>query len=1647
MTVVSKSSKRQCHQQAWIRFTLVGAVSEMDMLVDSGAGVSAIDKVFAEKYSGTIRIEPLVPSEIQSLVLGDGATRLEVVGAAYVQFFLGNALFTHRFFIVGGLGISVILGSDFFWKHKSSLDYGQKTFKPSSDLPAVSLVRFGSSGKPMRDLAMAVSILNALRADQPEGLDRDLSNAGSSVSRVSGNSESESVQKRARAELKLMFSPDVIFGEQNDASKGVLRLAHDAQVVPNKCITVFTLPSCAPSRPWSYAGTEPLPCFKLGFNVEADIGIARGVVMWRKGHLVPISILNLSSSPRYLKKGTPLGSIFELDHLAMTGELEIAPEPVDEPPLDFSKLPADKLETDSQRALRDDLLLRTSKVWARDPKKPDRTHLVELTLDTGDSPPINQRPYQYSREETEACRAEVQRLLDKGFIEPSTSPWASPVVMVWRNDKLRMCIDYRRLNQVLKHDAHGLGRIDDLFSMMAGAVWFSTLDMAAGYHQIPIHPESREKTAFRTSWGGLYQYVVAPFGLKSLPGLFMRLTTTVLGKALGEYAGVWIDDIVIFSKTFEEHVKHLEDVFQRLIRAHLSLNMEKAQLFQSEVKYLGFLISGKGIQVDPQKVEAVRKLAYPTTVREVFQVMGLFNFFRQYIKDFSRIAAPLSRYLVMEGNKKGKQKASMKAVVDLDEAGKDAMDRLVSALTSAPILVLPQKGVPYIIYTDASEVGIGATLGQPQADGRMHPIAYGSRKLSKLERTMSASERELLAIVCFLRIWRSYLYGEKVTVVTDHASLQYMFTCVDSSPKLTRWALRLQEFSLVIQHRPGKANVVADALSRLKRKENVALVETVDGFPVLVRRPEGMATPSPEPLFRNEAVSLFSSFVSASAHHLPSDVLVGSDPYSVYNWDLDELGCHPELFSTVDGYAIDKRFGEPVGMFSLLRQTQLLDADAAFKQPIAHGDGLFDDVPFCPVMAASSNSEFDSNTAGDVPLRGASRLELTMNNLKVAQSEDPFCFTRIALLKDGIQPSDPEQQLETAVEGSIYTLNERGVLIRQLPSDRRGRVLRQLVIPTALVSKVLALVHDDPLLGGHRSKDGTFEKAMQWFYWRGMYRDISEYCGACRQCARHKRASTRVVEVNPQASQVSRPWQKVEMDLLDLGLPSEDGYLYVLALQCCFTKFLKTFPLANKSATTVAECLFSTILAFGAMESLLSDQGREFCNAIVDDLMKLCDVHRLTSSGYRPQTTGQIERVNGVLIAMLSTINAGADWPKFLPVLDYCYNSTVHRAIGVTPFFAMNGRDIVSPFEVVFRLESRTGGESFELWVEERARTLQKLTKLLEERAEDVVSEMQRNDPAVGRSTVSTFKPGDWVLMAPRRAAGHTSASDAHKLQIRWHGPWCVLEDVHKRGTTFRCRLMGRRPKYVTVHKHYLKPYREPAQHGLSGRLNPSSEFPHELDVSQGLLSADKPIVSILDRKRCHNTWHYKIRRVDQSVSEWLPESSLRNWVDVIALDEFHALYDRVEESAQPVYARRTSARSHELTAELALAKFPIGTMLMKSFASEDGGSNQYYCGTVVGFKSPWFRVRYGDGDAEELTLTELQPLVELHRQFEKAQRLPQPVTFQSSEFVYDDSDDYLGTGFSGKRSRPPRHEPSRLVSQRKDLSPSRVSTRSQSRN
>ena len=708
-------------------------------LIDTGADISCIAESYFNSIPGKIR--PTFKSASFSHVKGVGGEIHNVLGLVNLNLQIDGYMYKHDFHVISHLHHHVIIGDDFLEKNKAIIDRGNKTLQLEN-------------GEEIK-----------------QGEDSEVSMVRTCTS-ISLPPLTEAI-----VPVKLSKHKSMCIALVEPLKQGV--------------------------------GNNPLMIAKTVANVE------KGKTMCR--------ILNYSEETVYLNPGTVVAKASQVNedlistleddypsiNMAENGH-SIKPTLSKEEAIACAKELGINLEnpalTPENKTKLLELIGRNRDVFATNLTELGKTNLHTHKIETGDALPVRQRPYRNSPKVEQEMNRQVEEMEAIGIIEPSTSMWQSPVVMVKKKggSDMRFAVDYRNLNRVTKQISFPLPTLENVFDKLgqAQANWFTTLDLASGFWQVPLHPETKEKTTFITNYGQKYNFTVLPFGLVNAPSTYQMVMDKVLQGLNWKILLCYIDDIIIFSNNFDEHLQHLDLVFQRLRKANLTLKPSKCTFSAQRVMYLGHYLSRQGIEVDPTKVDAVKNFPQPKNPKSVRSFIGLCSFYRRFIKDFSKIAVPLHKLTVKD------------APYEWTEKCEEAFQMLKNAMTSTPVLRFPDWNRPFILTTDASTTALSYILGQKDDKGKEFAIAYGGRSLKGAELNYKIHELECLALVEGVRAYHHYLSNQPFTAITDNIAVKWLKTAHHSNPRLLRWSLCLQGYQYTIQHRAGVLNKNADALSR-----------------------------------------------------------------------------------------------------------------------------------------------------------------------------------------------------------------------------------------------------------------------------------------------------------------------------------------------------------------------------------------------------------------------------------------------------------------------------------------------------------------------------------------------------------------------------------------------------------------------------------------------------------------------------------------------------------------------------------------------------------------------------------------------------------------------------------------------------------------
>ena len=957
-------------------------------------------------------------------------------------------------------------------------------------------------------------------------------------------------------------------------------------------------------------------------ELKEGLLLARTVLPNRVDEL-PVRLMNTTDQPIQLQKDVVISELEPLQVVADRLQLTCG-KPVKQTPTyddiidDMVKRVDSSVTTDIKDQLRS-MLTKYSSVLSRDELDLGWTDLVKHRIDTEGAQPFRQQMRRYPPAQLEIIDKHLEDMMQQGVIEPAASPYASNVVLAKKKDgTYRCCIDFRQLNDQTRKDAYPLPRADSAMDAMSGSKYYSVMDLRCGFHQVSMEPEDRDKTAFITR-RGMYRFRNMPFGLSNAVATFQRLMDLILTGLTLEICLAYLDDIIVFASTPEEHLERLEMVLKRLQAATLKLKPSKCNLMQTSVCFLGHIISGQGVATDPEKIRLIKDWPVPQNLKEVRGYLGLAGYYRKFIKDYARIAAPL--HALMKKNQR----------FSWTEECQEAFDKLKLALMSPPILTLPRDEGMMILDCDASTRSIGAVLSQMQ-DGQEKVIAYAGRSLSKNEVNYCITRLELLAIVHFTKYFRQYLLGRQFLVRSDHAALNWLRKMKDPIGQNARWLELLGEYDFIVKHRQGMRHSNADALSR---------------HPCL-NKPSCSAC-HPERTNQQDNNELMVDYVMARA--------VGNVEMSLGSSAFLQGGAADEAASP----APVKRDGPVSG-------------NDRSEQIIQSLQGAVADGVTSSTSTVSACNDDRSGLALQVS-QHADCLSWSRDDIIAAQKADSDIGVIIAFMSAAEEKPDWKSlELYSSGTKSLWHEWERlslrdGVLCRKWTPIYGSDIRWQVVLPKNYRADFVRLVHTG-MTGGHLGRSKTEEQVRQRAYWPNWRSQVAMELKKCTECARFFRGKPQK-QTPLQPFGAGEPFEIIAIDITGKHPTSARGNQYILTVTCLFSRWSEAYAIRNHTAPVVARVLVDQFFArYGTPKRILSDQGAEFQSQMFRELCKRLEIEQIRTSPYKPSSNGTAERVHRTLNSMLGKVaqHNQKDWDDKLPIIMAAYRqlSTRLRVIHLT---------------------------------------------------------------------------------------------------------------------------------------------------------------------------------------------------------------------------------------------------------------------------------------------------------------------------------------------------------------------------------------------
>jgi hypothetical protein len=1079
---------------------------------------------------------------------------------------------------------------------------------------------------------------------------------------------------------------------------------------------------------------------------------------------------------------------------------------------------------------------------------------VQIPLNPG-AKPISLPPFPSSPAKREVIDKQMDKWIQLGVIEPSKSPWAAPAFIIYRNGKPRMVVDYRRLNEIAIADEFPLPKQEDILQALVGCQWLSTLDALAGFTQLEIDPKEREKLAFRTH-RGLWQFVRMPFGYKNGPSIFQRVMQNVLAPFLWIFALVYIDDIVIFSKSFDDHLNHLDQVFKAVAETGITLATTKCHFAYQSLLLLGQKVSRLGLSTHMEKVSAILNLDIPKNTHDLQIFLGMMVYFSSYIPFYAWIAAPLFSLL---------RKDTRWEWTDLHT---EAFELCKQVLTNAPVRGYAVPGSPYRLYSDACDFGLAAILQQVQkiqlkdlkgtkiyekcekafsagepvpslviqiskTDNDVPPsepwgtsleetwvyiervIAYWSRILKPAEKNYSPTEREALALKEGLIKFQPYIEGETILAVTDHAALQWSKTFQNVNRRLLTWGTVFSAYPhLRIVHRAGRVHSNVDPISRLRRRIPFQSGPSVDATKHII------LDPGEDPLknmytalgsqFEEKLLKVASNFVTQQLRESTDNSKIVSDTLEIIL--PDDSTISPEYYTT------------------------------------------------------EAYSTHISITAEE------------LNKWKEASGKDPLLSE--ILRTDEERVDDKYSQYQVKEDGLVYFEDWNGNL--------------RLVVPESLRVEIMNEVHNTITEAAHGGYAKTYNRIAAVYYWPRMSRDIKKYTSTCDICQKAKPRRHAPIGMLQPIPIPSQPFEVVTMDFIP-ELPECEGYDNVLVIVDKLTKYAIFIP----TTTTItekgtAELFFQHVISqYGIPRQVITDRDIRWKGEFWREICDRMGMTRALTTAYHPQADGQTEIMNQSLeISLRAYIGPKRDnWVGSLNGLALSYNSTPHTATGFSPAYLLRGYVPITGSSLLHSPDSIPRNYSLEPHGEEITPEIADNTTLRPEALEMIElfkAERQQAQEALqlgqyfqkraynrGRLAFE-FEEGEKVLINPHSLSLlRTEKGRGRKLLMKYDGPFEIIKKISP--VSYRLRMPASYGIHPVLNIAHLEKYQtSPPEFGERPQKSLNREDFDDLpEYEVERIVAER-------RKKGRNgkrilQYLTRFKGYSEEFNEWLSENQLKN--------------------------------------------------------------------------------------------------------------------------------------------------------------------------
>lgn len=855
---------------------------------------------------------------------------------------------------------------------------------------------------------------------------------------------------------------------------------------------------------------------------------------------------------------------------------------------------------------------------------------IKHVIRTTDDKPIYTKSYRLPPIHNEEVKNQINNMLEQNIIRESISPWSSPIWVVPKKldasniRKWRLVIDYRRLNEKTVEDKFPIPNIEDILDKLGRANYFTTLDLASGFHQILVDENSVEKTAFSTPQGH-FEFLRMPFGLRNSPSTFQRTMNHILRGLTEQQCMVYLDDIIIFSTSLQEHLGRLKNVFQRLRAANLKVQLDKSEFLRTEVNYLGHIITPQGIRPNNEKIRVIENYPIPCTTKEIKAFLGLLGYYRKFIRNFASLTKPLTRCL-----KKG-------ANIEHNEDFITAFNKCKKILCHDPILQFPDFSKEFNLTTDASNIALGSVLSQgcPPND---KPVAYASRTLSDTETKYSTVERELLCLLWACKHFRPYLFGRRFKIYTDHRPLTWLFSLKDPSSKLARWKIKLQEFDFEVIYKKGSQNVVADALSRItahpmtiqgtsKETDNASIVPQVDDID-----------------FENALRDL-----TDNPNIEPNNEVINEIIQDLENIDQADTNPNDEQSDTLTQTAHTNANDEPT------KSIEIIESIVNSKpNQIIVNTGFGNRI-------RTKRSRVEGKDYVETQIPKDDNYDIILNFLKeytTGKKTYHMWFDQDKMYQDFTK---------------VYVDNF---------ADGGPKLIRctKKVVNVPMEDRLQAIRNYHESKTNHRGISETLKRIKEKYYWLNLQNDVTRYINNCEKCRSNKYERHTPAIKDLLTETFLKPFENLHIDTFII-----DGNSYLTIIDS-FSKLGQAYKILGKNGTEIAEKIMEFIKHYGAPTQITYDGGPEFSNAVVKELLEAHKIKLHITTPRHHESNALIERLHSTLLEHYRLLEGPADERMQQAII--AYNNTIHSSTNLTPLEIVLGHTATrNPFDMLYTKE------------------------------------------------------------------------------------------------------------------------------------------------------------------------------------------------------------------------------------------------------------------------------------------------------------------------------------------------------------------------